>query len=200
MSSVNLAKLEEKGISLNQSEQSALEKHLASREADQLMAARTSAEFLGLYLQGYSTVDIQKMNPGFSLGFIVKARLDYEWDKYKKEYIQALMTSTRDAVLKVQLEALRFAADGMAVHQRVIGDAFRKFLQTGRKEDLGEYKDTITVKNYKEYIALMMQLTGQDKEKKVVGDIHHTHTTAPDMKTIDISAEGADILKLLDKK
>lgn len=140
------------------------------------------------------------MNPGFKLGIIVLTRIQHDWDRHRAEYVQTLMTNTRETAAKVQLEAIRFASDAMAVHQRVLGNAFKKYLQTGNEDDLGPHKDAINIRNYKEYTGLFLQLTGQDKEKKVTGDIHHTHTSAPDMRTIDASLDGADILKMMDKK
>lgn len=160
----------------------------------------TSAQFLNLFLNGYTTSEIQKMNPGFKLGIIVQARVNHEWDKHKSEYINVLMTQTRESVQKTQLEAIRFASDGMAVHQRVLGNAFKRYLQTGNEEDLGPHKDHINIRNYKEYVALLLQLTGQDSKKQVSGEINHNVKVDDGTKTIDAAViEGSELLKLMDK-
>lgn len=170
-----------------------------SPDASVSLAPKTSAEFLQLYLQGYTCREIQKQNPGFKLGLIVKARLEHGWDKQKAEYIETLMTQTRETVQKTQLEAIRFASDGMAVHQRFLGDAFKRYLQSGDPEDLGLHKGQINIRSYKEYVALMLQLTGQDaKKQQVTAVVEHR---GDDAKTINAeSVSGTDILALMDKQ
>ena len=194
--------LAEKQVELSPREKSALELHLASSEIP--LAPKTSAEFLALYLNGYTTEEIQKMNPGFKLGIIVHARLTHDWDRHKREYIDTLMTQTRETVQKTQLEAVRFASDAMTVYHRVLGAAFKKYLQSGREEDLGkEFLGQMNIRNYKEFVALLLQLTGQDTKKQVSGEI--VHKVQDSVETIDITAaNGSDILKVmeigLDKK
>jgi hypothetical protein len=188
----------ESGIVLTPRERGALELYENSPDGSVSLAPKTSAEFLQLYLQGYTSEEIQKLNPGFKLGLIVKARIEHDWDRHKREYIDTLLTQTRESVQKTQLEAIRFASDGMAVHQRVLGGAFKRFLQTGDEEDLGVHKDQISIRNYKEYVALLMQLTGQDSKKQVSGEITHK---VEDPRTIDAAAvEGAALLMEMDKK
>lgn len=162
------------------------------------LSPKTSSDFLALYLNGYTCAEIQKMNPGFTLGIIVQARIDHKWDHHKAEYIDTLMTQTRETVQKTQLEAVRFASDGMTVYHRLLGQAFRKYLQSGREEDLGDNIGPISVKTYREYVNLFMQLTGQDGEKK--SDLPIPVKNEAGVKIIDVAAtEGADLLKALDK-
>ncbi len=181
---------------LSPEEQGALDLYRNSPDASVGLAPSTSAQFLQLYLQGYTCKEIQKQNPGFKLGLIVRARIEHGWDRQKSEYIDTLMTQTRESVQKTQLEAIRFASDGMAVHQRVLGQAFRRYLQTGDDEELGPLKDQINIRNYKEYVALMLQLTGQDKKQQVSAEIIHRDST---MKVVDASAvSGSDILAMME--
>lgn len=184
---------------LSPREKTALETHEAGNEPS--LAPRTSAQFLELYLSGYTTEEIRNLNPGFKLGIIVKARIEHEWDKHKSEYIQTLLTQTRESVQKTQLEAIRFASDGMTVYQKVLGNAFKKYLQSGDEADLGPHKDQISIRNYKEYVALMLQLTGQDGKKQVSGEINHNVNVSDPTKVIDAATvEGATLLQLMDKK
>ena len=183
---------------LSAEEKSALALYNESKDASIALSPHTSAQFLELFLQGYSTKDIQKMNQGFKLGLIVKARVEHDWDKYKAEYIETLMSHTKNTVQKAQLEAVRFAADGMAVYHKVLGEAFKKYLQTGNKDDLGEHSSQINIRNYREYVSLLMQLTGQDNSKKVSGEITHKVQNGPtpvDAQVID----GAELLRRLDQ-
>lgn len=195
----SLQKAQESNLVLSPREKSAVELYENSPESNVGLSPKTSSEFLQLYLAGYITEEIQKMNPGFKLGIIVKARIDHEWDRHKQEYIETLMTQTRETVLKTQLEAVRFSTDGMAVHQRVLGNAFKKYLQTGQLEDLGVHKDQINIRNYKEYVTLFMQLTGQDGKKQVTAEV--THKTEDPTKVIDVGGiDGSTLLELMDKK
>ena len=197
MSSMLLQKLEKSGVLLAAPERAALEEYEKSGEYP--LSPRTSAEFLQLFLQGYSTAEIQKLNPGFVLGIIVAARVEHEWDRHRADYINGLLSQTRETVQKTQLEAIRFASDGMTVYHRLVGAKFKKFLQSGREEDLGELSKDISIKNYREYAGLLLQLTGQDNNKKVSGEIHHT--MEPQVKPVDVSEiDGADLLKWLDEK
>jgi hypothetical protein len=194
-----LQKAQEKNLLLSPREKAQLELYENSPESNVGLSPKTSSEFLQLYLAGYITEEIQKLNPGFKLGIIVKARIEHEWDRHKQEYIETLMTQTRESVLKTQLEAVRFSSDGMAVHQKVLGNAFKKYLQTGDEGDLGPHKESINIRNYKEYVALFMQLTGQDGKKQVTAEV--THKTEDPTKVIDVSAvDGSTLLEMMDKK
>ena len=191
-----LVRAADQNITLSQDESKALAEHIAKKDFS--LAPRTSAEFLQLYLNGYTTSEIQKLNPGFKLGIIVAARVEYEWDRHKTEYIQTLMSQTRESVTKSQLEAVRFAADGMTVYHKVLGLAFKKYLQSGRTEDLGDFADSMNIKNYKEFVSLLMTLTGQENQKKVSGEIHHT--VGGTGKTVDIGKiDGSDLLRFLEE-
>lgn len=153
-----------------------------------------------MFLNGYTCEEIQKMNPGFKLGIIVHARVEHEWDRHKSEYINTLLTQTRETVQKAQLEAVRFAADGMTVYHRVLGAAFKRYLQTGREEDLGKQNlDSMNIKTYREYVGLLRELTGQDKKSQVSGEIVHTVEQPKSEKVIDVSAtDGSDLLKAIE--
>jgi vacuolar-type H+-ATPase subunit C/Vma6 len=192
-----LEKAQERGIVLSPRERGALELHVGSSEIP--LAPKTSAEFLALFLNGYTTEEIQKLNPGFKLGIIVHARIEHEWDRHKQEYVDTLLTQTRETVQKTQLEAIRFASDGMTVYHRVLGAAFKKFLQSGKEEDLGKANlDTMNIKTYREYVTLLRELTGQDAKKQVSGEIVHTIERSNE-KTIDAAAaDGSDLLKVLE--
>lgn len=151
---------------LTEKEREALEK-LGSAPANRL-SPQTAAQFLALFLQGYTTEDIAKQNPNYgsmALGLVVRARIEYDWDIERDKYVRNLMACARQAVEKTTLEAVQFASDGMAVYHKLVGDKFRKFLQTGDPNSLGDFKD-MSFKAYKDMVELLQKLTGQDAAKK----------------------------------
>lgn len=158
-----------------------------------------ASQFFSLYLQGYQTADIVKMNPGFDLGVVVRARVDFGWDAQKEQYGKNLMDSVRQNVEKTTLEAAQFAADGMAVFRRLAGDHFRKYLQTGDARDLGPFAD-MNLKHYKEFVDLFMKATGQDTSAKqrVTGEVTHYHVAdGSSPQTIDSTVSHEQLLELL---
>lgn len=144
---------------LNEKEKDALAK-LAS---DKRLSTQTAIQLFGLFLQGYSTEEIMRLNPNYGsigLGLIVRARIEHEWDKLRAEYIGDLMLTVRQTVEKATLESIQFAADGMAVYRKLVGDRFKRYLQTGNVEDLGDFKD-MSFRTYKDLIGIMRELTSE---------------------------------------
>lgn len=140
------------------------------------IAASTSASMFALFLQGHTCDDIAKLNPGFGLGAIVRARIEDDWDARRIEHTQELLDGIRQTVQRAQLGAMQFVADGLAAFQKLAGEKFQKYLQTGDVKDLGDFKD-MNFKTYKELLELLLKLTGQDTStKKVQGFVEHRHT------------------------
>jgi hypothetical protein len=137
---------------------------LAKLASDKFLSTQTAIQLFGLFLQGYSTDEIQRLNPNYGsigLGLIVKARIEHDWDAMRAEYIADLMLTVRQTVEKSVLESIQFAADGLAVYRKLVGDRFKRYLQTGNPEDLGEFKE-MSFKTYKDLIAIMQQLTSHN--------------------------------------
>jgi hypothetical protein len=121
-----------------------------------------------LFLQGYSTTEIAKLHPSFGTiahPLVVRARVDYDWDAQREQYITDLMSGARRSVEKSTLESLQLASDGMAVYHRLVGGKFRKFLETENPEDLGEWKD-FSFGKYRQMIELLQTLMLQAQGAK----------------------------------
>lgn len=169
------------------------------------LSVRTALELYSLFLQGYSTAEIAKTYPTLGHGIIVRARVDYCWDEHKAAYITHLMASAQDTMLKTQLEAVRFATDGMAVYHKMVGDRFKRYLRSGNDSDLGDFKE-MSFRTYRDMVALALQLTGQDDKKKVTtavgGEITHRHELVPSEpeKALDVGdVSGKSLLDFLEK-
>src|SRR5271165_17752 len=95
-----------------------------------------SAQLYELFLIGKTCREIAALNPTISLGLIVRARIEDEWDRQKFEYIMGLQKLTHDKVTKMQLEVMGHIALNFAVHHKLNEPSLLKFMQTGNKEDL----------------------------------------------------------------
>ena len=179
------------------------------------LSPATAAQLFALYLQGYDTDEIVRMNPNYGsqgLGLIARARVEYNWDEERDRHVRSLMATIRSTVEKVTLEGVQFASDGMAVYHKLVGDRFRSFLQSGKPDDLGDLRD-MSFKTYKDFVTLLQTLTGQDAEKKqrasqppvsihATGNVTVEASRAPSLSDdAPVASEDAlTVLKFLGKK
>ena len=154
-------------------ESEAYRKYMESGKAP--LSPTTAAGFFQLYLQGHTCEEIARQNPAFGLGLIVRAKVDYDWDQQRIDHVQHLLDNIRQVVQTAQLGAVQFVAEGLAAFQKLAGSKFQKYLQTGKEEDLGDFKD-MSFKTYKDLLEMLMKLTGQEPTKKVQGVVEHRHT------------------------
>lgn len=195
-------------LSLNQVEQALTQKELEAYQkykesGKPSLSPITSAEMLRLYLLGHSCEEIAKLNPGFGLGMIVKARVEHKWDQHKDEHLDALLTDMRRLVQQNQVESVRFVGDAMAAFQKLNGEKFQRYIQTGDVTHLGDLKD-MGFRQYKELLEMHLKLTGQGEQKKVSGEVLHRHvaeqTNAPAIRVDKPmkAQEADDLLKLIE--
>lgn len=197
--------LEQRLSLLNEREKRAYEKYLSENKPP--LSPRTSGDFFMLFLNGSSCEEISRLNPSFGLGIIVKARIDFDWDGQRDDYLRGLYTNIKEKVQKIQLEAIEHAANSISVYHAMLNDRYKKYLQTRDEKDLGDFKN-ISFKQYKEQVELMLKLTGQESTKKQ--EINHTHTlTQPVVQSVNAteiidknrtltSEDAASILKALE--
>jgi hypothetical protein len=169
--------------------------------ADKL-SPQTAAQLFVLYCQGYDSEQIATQNPSYGskgLGLIARARIEFDWDGEKSRYLQGLMSKVRETVEKSTMESIQFASDGMAVFHKMAGTKFRKYLQTGNSDDLGEFAN-LTFKQYRDFVSLLQTLTGQDQEKhRVDGEVVHRHVEEQDYKDPAPVPKFEDVLKMLEE-
>lgn len=150
-----------------------------------------------LFLNGNTCQQIAKARPEFSLGAIVDARLRYKWDERKEEYINSLYKNTNDRAVQIQMEAVQFVADMLAVTHKVNGEKYKKFLMTGNPADLGDL-EVGSIKQYKEVIELLFKLTGQENNKKVVQHVTVEHSDKAEPKK-ERELNPSDLLRKLEQ-
>lgn len=170
------------------------------------LAASTASNFFALFLNGHTCEEIARLNPAFGLGIVVRARIDHEWDKARDEHLEHLMTNIRQVAQQKQLGSIRFVADALAAFEKLAGEKFQRYLQTGDAGHLGEWKD-MSFKQYKELVELVLKLTGQEGSttKKVTGDVLHRHVVEDAAQPITVRGdrpmtvdEADSLLKRLD--
>ncbi len=174
-------------LSQDQKEQRLSQRELASYQAymglgQAPMAASTQAQFFQLFLNGSTCEEIIRLNPnGFSLGAVVRARIENSWDQKLDEHKAYLMDKVRERVQQVQLETVERVALEIAVNNKLASDKNKRFLQTGNEEELAGM-GAGGLKHLQALTALLLTLTGQDTKKsttQVVGVVDHRHSAAP---------------------
>jgi hypothetical protein len=143
------------------------------------MAPSTQARFFALFLNGLNCEEIHRLNPnGFSLGAIVRARLENDWDLKRLEHQEQLMARVRERVQQVTLETVERIANELAASNKLVNDKVLKYLQTGDPAELAG-TNIGSVRHLKEMVELLAKLTGQDAKKtQVGGTVEHRHTIA----------------------
>ena len=121
-------------IRIDDKERAALAYWLASKVPELAPAKRM--ELMALYLRGYSTDQIRKEHPVFSLGQIVHAKIVDRWDIAVEQYAQRLRDSMIDQVALTTMETARTLVDVLAAANHFLGVKARKYLETNNPADL----------------------------------------------------------------
>jgi hypothetical protein len=161
------------------------------KKNDPPLAPRVQAELFSLYINGSTTEEIAKLNPNFSLGMVVRAKVDGLWDQRRDAHLDHLFSTVRDRVSQVQMESVVFTSDLLASANKMFGDKIKKYIQTGDEAELGTLKID-SLKQYRDAVELLLKLTGQDKKIEVKGE---TKTTVEFKGKLN-PKEAAALLKL----
>ncbi len=159
------------------------------------LAPSTNAKLFNLFLQGKSTEDIRRLNQTFSLGQIVAARIEGDWDELRRDHLEQLLKSTSLKVQQATLESAEFVCDLLAVANKEHGDKLRRYLQSGDPKELGDFRIS-SLAGLKMAIETLQKLTGADRQQSlhVSGDVTHRAGTPAKQPT---SEEASTVLKLL---
>ena len=151
---------------LNERESAALAR--LGDAAERRLSPASAAQFFSLFLQGYSCEEIAKQNQNLGsmgLGLIVRARMEYGWDAERDKHARDLMSAAKLGLQKATMEAIQFASDGMSVFHKLVGDRFRKYLQTGDATHLGDLKD-MSFRTYQGFVEMLRELSRPPETKK----------------------------------
>lgn len=160
------------------------------------LSADTQTKLFGLFLQGSSCQEIVKLNQGITLAQVLVSRIRWDWDERRQEYIEQLHANAQARLAQVTLEGVDFVATLMSAAHRQFGDALKRYIQTGVKEDLGPFEIT-GLRSYREAVELLRLLTGADKVKV---DGKPVEKTVEPAKTAPTVADAKASLKAMLKK
>jgi hypothetical protein len=161
------------------------------------ISADKASEFYELYLNGNDCEEIRRLNPGFSLGQIVHARVRDDWDLKREEHQQKLLVHAPPRVAQVQIESTQFLSDLLAASIKLHWDAIKKFLQDGNPTHLQgtPLSNGASLKQIRDIIDTLQAATGQDKRKVVEHrgglTVSHTKRVSPDE-----AAQALEVLAL----
>lgn len=156
-------------------------------------------ELFTFFLHGYSCEDISRMHRGISIGQILCARVNGNWDIRKEEHLNNLLGTVKSKVQQTVLESVDSLTKQLNVTHRMLDAAIKKYEQTGDEGELRKF-GLFNVKGYATALKSLLQMTGQETAQQ----IQVTHTIdEKNEKTIDsvatrpiIPEEAAAILRL----
>jgi len=125
------------------------------------IASSTAERLFLLFLRGLTCDEISKLNPGFTLGQVVDARVRWLWDRHRREYDARLMTDGADAIKRAQFEAALLAADMLAASAKLNRERLHRFMVTGDERDLGDLSIG-SLRALKETVEVLLRATRQD--------------------------------------
>lgn len=130
------------------------------------LALNLSMELFQLFLHGYTCEEIHQQNQVYDFGQILDARLRDGWDRRRHDYLDKLYANLYDRVKQTQAESVAFTTDLLAAAHRLFGTQLRKYMQSGKEEDLGHARDLIkSLEAYRKVADILLKMTGQDKDK-----------------------------------
>ncbi len=183
-------------VYLTPREKTALAVTFKMRPEPARLSPTLEAQLFSLFLNGQDCVKIAQMNPGITLGQIVRARVESQWDLKRFEHVEALLKDARDRLQQTTLESVDFVAAQIAAAHKLYGEKVKRYLQTGNEKDLGGFS-IHGWKAYNDAIELLKKLTGQDGTKqKVSGEIVHKHeVTVPAANRALTTVEATSVIK-----
>lgn len=129
------------------------------------LSTETAASFFSMYLNGYDTKEIYRLNKAFPYESILIARVTGDWDKEKEDYLNKLQENIKEKLLKAQLESINFLSDLLSATHKKHGDKIKKFLTSGNEKDLEGTMSVDSVSQLLKVVEGLNKVTGQDRPK-----------------------------------
>ena len=197
----DLVKAAPEALELLTTRESAAYKLSVSRK-EPFLSPILADQLYGLFEAGRTCEEIQALNKGISLGTIVRARIDFNWDQKRQEHFQGLFDRARTQAQQLTLESLSFLGDLLTAYHRSDKEKFQRFIQTA---DPDELKGTLALtgsgfKLYQAVLELIMKITGQDATKTQNVNVHHTVETGAPKVDRPLTPEEASALLLAPPK
>jgi hypothetical protein len=148
---------------LSEEENEAVKKYLES--GGKKLSTETAASFFSMYLNGYDTKEIFRLNKAFPYESILIAKVTGDWDKEKEDYLNKLQENIKEKLLKAQLESINFLSDLLSATHKKHGDKIKKFLTSGNEKDLEGTMSVDSVSQLLKVVEGLNKVTGQDRPK-----------------------------------
>ena len=178
---------------LNPRELKAWEYWSNSKEAP--LAQSLQLKLFELFMCGNSCEAIRKLNPNLSLGQIVHARVEHEWDRQLQEHLEGLYGGIRARLTQVTLETSMTVANMLAAKNKLYQDKLLKYIQSGDEsyiQDIG----LGGIDGYRKLVEILQKLTGADQTRTV--NVTNTHTVTQATPVIDTTVGSAEsIVRML---
>lgn len=130
------------------------------------LSFKTSLELYQLFLTGMSCEEIAKLNPGFNLGMIVRARVEHLWDQRRDTHINELYENASTQLRQTAMESVKFLGVVLAAAHKLHGEKMARYIQTGDEKELGSL-NIGSFKQYKEVVETLMKISGGDQKKVI---------------------------------
>jgi len=148
---------------LSEEEYECVKKYLES--GGKKLSTETTASFFSMYLNGYDTKEIFRLNKAFPYESILIAKVTGNWDKEKEDYLGKLQENIKEKLLKAQLESINFLSDLLSATHKKHGDKIKKFLTSGNEKDLEGTMSVDSVSQLLKVVEGLNKVTGQDRPK-----------------------------------
>lgn len=158
------------------------------------LSAETQIKLYSLFLSGHSCSEIQELNKAFSLGQILVARMEGEWDRRRKEHLDSLFENVRSRVQQTTLESVSFIADQIAAVHKMHGDKAKKYLVSGDPKDFDDF-GAGDIKGYKVLIEALQKITGTEKAGTEVNVINRIEKDVSVQNKPLSSGQAAEIVR-----
>lgn len=132
------------------------------------VAPSTNAKFFALFLAGKTVAEIHRLNSNLSLGQVVAARIQGDWDRRRVEYMDELLKGAADRQVQSQLESIEFLQDMLAVLKKRDGDKYRLYLQTGDESHLNGTLQINSIDAIKKVVEAIQKLQGTEQTVHVI--------------------------------
>ena len=164
-----------------------------------LLSLDTSLRLFELFVQGTQCSEIARLNPGFSQGMVLRARVEHLWDARRDSHLSELYTHTSERLRQIAMESVNFLGDLLAATHKLHGDKLKRFIQTGDDSAL-EGMEVGSIKQYKDVIETLGKITGSDNKKTIKHEGNVGVVAKPGLISEKMSPERADLLRALLEK
>ena len=148
---------------LTNKERSALKKY--RKDNGDPISPSTAMKFFTLFLEGYTLDQIHSRHKHWPFGALVDARIRYDWDHKKSEYITQVHSQITERMAKLKVDSLNFLFDLAAVAHVEFKEDMIKYLQDPSKNKR-PHNAINSLREYKLIYEILNQMDELGKPKE----------------------------------